>query len=95
MREFDFSNSTPVRVTNHAYQQWNSRVDQSTRYAHPLNENTWYEAEVVRAPSADCDEQRLYQIRGHRDMLLCGHYYPNYTSLVTVLYADYDRLSRF
>jgi len=95
MRDFDFGNLTPVRITNHARDQWRSRLKQSALYGHPLNENTWYEAEVVSAPSADCDEQRLYQMRGHRDMLLCGKYHPDYTSVVTVLYADYDRLSRY
>lgn len=94
MRDFDFGNSTPVRITRHARDQWKSRLSRSALMGHQLNENTWYEAEIVNAPSADCDEQRLYTIRGHRDMLLCGKYHPNETAVVTVLYADYDRLSR-
>jgi hypothetical protein len=93
--DFDFSGrGARVKVTKHARERWRERVPESQLYAHGLDANTWHQAEVVYAPQANCDESRLYQIRGARDMLLCGMYNPDHTSVVTVMHADYSRLRR-
>ena len=93
--DFDFSGGdTPVRITQHAQNQWRARVGDRTGMMYPFTEQTWRDAEFVIAPDADCDEARVAHLNGKRDMLLCGHHRPHETVVATVLYADEDRLYR-
>lgn len=99
--DFDFSSMSGsgdsgvrVDISHHAAKQWRDRVPDRLHGKYPLNTRTWKQAELVMAPSADCDEARLVAIRGERDMLLCAHHHPDATVVATALYADHDRLRR-
>lgn len=83
----------PIEITIHARQRWRERLPDWALKHYPLNPRTWDEAVVVIAPTADCDETRLVEIIGaERDMILCAKHHPDKTVVVTVMYADYDRL---
>jgi hypothetical protein len=79
-----------VDISRHARKRWNERVPSS---APDLQPSTWLNAEYAYAPEADCDETKLFRLDGARDMLLCGQKKGQKTVVVTVLYADYDRLA--
>jgi hypothetical protein len=86
-----------IVIKRHAKKRWRERTEPGTLPGHDieLDEGTWLNAETVDAPEADCDEARLYTVRGARDMLLCGHHDGATTRVTTVLYADHSRLRRF
>jgi len=90
MVNFGFGND--VNISRHAKRQWRDRVTDPPPGDEELEGSTWLNAEPVHAPKANCEEARLYRMRGARDMLLCGHRKSSGMVVATVLYADYSRL---
>jgi hypothetical protein len=86
--DFNIGGSGGPTITNHAKEQWRDRAPRAGQ----LTESTWLNADPVIAPEANCDESRVVYRDGARDMLLCGKHNRDGLSVVTVLYADHDRI---